>query len=85
MVCTQLHSGGNAFDDGEMNRCSTHCSAHLGVGAGEAAEVHVVGQLGFARGALGRQNFKQESGVIKFSFRDQSGLRTGGGLVWRKG
>lgn len=55
------------------------------MGGGEAAEVRVVGELGFAREALGRQNFKQESSVIKFSFRDQCGLRTGGGLVWRKG
>lgn len=55
-----------------------------GVG-GEAAEECVVGQLGFAWGAPGRQNFKQERGVMKLSFRDQSGLRTGGGLGWRKG
>ena len=24
MVCTELHSGGNAFDDGEMNRHAAH-------------------------------------------------------------
>ena len=41
-------------------------------------------ELGFALEALGRQNFKQESSVIKFSLRDQCGLRTGGGLGWRK-
>lgn len=28
MVCRQLHSGGNAFDDGEMNRHAAHTAAH---------------------------------------------------------
>lgn len=41
-------------------------------------------KLGFALEALGRQNFKQESSVIKFSFRDQCELRPGGGLGWRR-
>lgn len=55
------------------------------MGGAETAEVCVMEELGFALEALWRQNFKQESSVIKFSLRDQCGLRTGGGLGWRKG